>query len=77
LAWRAKEKLELKASFNMNWCALFSEVLFFPVEVFITFTMVAECRVPCDHVPIRSWAFFRAREVMRGVIESFKGEKPR
>jgi hypothetical protein len=35
------------------------------------------CRVPCDHVPIRSWAFFRAREVMRGVIESFKAEQPK
>jgi hypothetical protein len=38
---------------------------------------VPRCRVPCDHVPIRSWAFFRAREVMRGVIESFKAEQPK
>lgn len=35
------------------------------------------CRVPCDHVPVRSWALFRAREVMRGLIESFIAEQPR
>ena len=33
------------------------------------------CCVPCDHVPIRSWPLFKARDVMRGVIESFKEEK--
>jgi len=32
------------------------------------------CQVPCDHVPIRSWALIRARDVMRGVIESLKQE---
>ena len=30
------------------------------------------CCIPCDHVPIRSWPLFTARDVMRGVIESFK-----
>jgi hypothetical protein len=39
--------------------------------------LACKCRVPCDHVPICSWAFFRAREVMRGLIESFKVEQPR
>jgi hypothetical protein len=34
------------------------------------------CQVSCDHIPRRSWALFRARDVMRGVIESFKAEKP-
>ena len=33
-------------------------------------------RIPCDHPPIRSWPLFRARDVMRGVIESFKAEQP-
>lgn len=28
-------------------------------------------RVPCDHVPVRSWPLFKARQLMRGVIESF------
>ena len=32
-------------------------------------------RVSCDHIPRRSWALFRARDVMRGVIESFKAEQ--
>jgi len=32
------------------------------------------CPIPCDHIPRRSWALFRARDVMRGVIESFKAE---
>ena len=31
--------------------------------------------VSCDHIPRRSWALFRARDVMRGVIESFKAEQ--
>ena len=30
------------------------------------------CWVPCDHVPIRSWPLFRARDVMVGLIESLK-----
>jgi len=33
------------------------------------------CPVSCDHIPRRSWALFRARDVMRGVIESFKAEQ--
>lgn len=33
------------------------------------------CEVSCDHIPRRSWALFRARDVMRGVIESFKVEQ--
>jgi hypothetical protein len=33
------------------------------------------CEVSCDHIPRRSWALFRARDVMRGVIESFKAEQ--
>lgn len=35
----------------------------------------SKCRVSCDHIPRRSWALFRARDVMRGVIESFKAEQ--
>ena len=31
--------------------------------------------VPCDHIPVRSWPLFRARHLLRGVIESFKQEK--
>ena len=34
-----------------------------------------KCPVSCDHIPRRSWALFRARDVMRGVIESFKAEQ--
>ena len=36
---------------------------------------VAECWVPCDHVPVRSWPLFRARQLMRDVIESFKQDQ--
>ena len=35
---------------------------------------VASCRVPCDHIPRKSWAFFEARAVMLGVLESFERE---
>jgi len=34
------------------------------------------CPVSCDHIPRRSWALFRARDVMRGVIESLKQSIP-
>ena len=33
------------------------------------------CVVPCDHVPVRSWPLFRAREVMPALIASFKQGK--
>jgi hypothetical protein len=36
---------------------------------------ILRCRVPCDHVPVRSWPLFRARQLMRGVIASLQGEK--
>ena len=34
-----------------------------------------KCWVPCDHVPVRSWPLFRARQLMRDVIESFKQDQ--
>jgi len=37
--------------------------------------ILIRCSVSCDHIPRRSWALFRARDVMRGVIESFKAEQ--
>ena len=36
---------------------------------------LAKCWVPCDHVPVRSWPLFRARQLMRDVIESFKQDQ--
>lgn len=36
---------------------------------------VSNCPVPCDHIPVRSWPLFKARQLMRGVIESLQGEK--
>ena len=35
---------------------------------------VATCPVSCDHIPRRSWPLFRARAVLRSVIESMKQE---
>jgi len=32
------------------------------------------CSVPCDHVPVRSWPLFRAREVMPALIKSLRRE---
>ena len=36
---------------------------------------VIKYRVPCDHVPIRSWPLFKAKDVMRGVLHPFKVKK--
>ena len=36
---------------------------------------VHRCPVPCDHIPVRSWPLFKARQLMRDVIESLQGEK--
>lgn len=33
------------------------------------------CRVPSDHIPIRSWPLFLARELMRDLIETLKAEQ--
>ena len=33
------------------------------------------CQVPCDHIPVRSWPFFRARALLQAVIASFKAEQ--
>ena len=33
------------------------------------------CPSPCDHLPRRSWPLFRARDLMRGVIESIQREQ--
>ncbi len=33
------------------------------------------CCVPCDHIPLRSWPLVRAREVMRGLIETLKAKQ--
>ena len=41
-------------------------------EGFYVAAHLTRCWVPCDHVPIRSWPLFRAREVMVSLIESLK-----
>ena len=33
------------------------------------------CWVPCDHVPVRSWALFKARDVLRELIRTLKAEQ--
>jgi hypothetical protein len=30
--------------------------------------------IPCDHIPVRSWPLFKARQLMRDVIELLQGE---
>ena len=37
--------------------------------------MQADCRIPSDHIPIRSWPLFLARELMRDLIETLKAEQ--
>ena len=32
------------------------------------------CRVPCDHVPVRSWALFKAKDLMRELFPNLKAE---
>ena len=41
----------------------------------LDYRSLLNCCVPCDHLPIRSWPLFRARDVMRGVIEAMKAEQ--
>ena len=35
---------------------------------------LVKCWIPCDHIPARSWALFKARDTLRGVIESLRQE---
>jgi hypothetical protein len=37
--------------------------------------MLDICRIPSDHIPIRSWPLFLARELMRDLIETLKAEQ--
>lgn len=36
---------------------------------------INKCRIPSDHIPIRSWPLFLARELMRDLIETLKAEQ--
>ena len=36
---------------------------------------LTSCSVPCDHVPVRSWPLFRAREVMPALMKSLAQEQ--
>ena len=36
---------------------------------------LGSCRIPSDHIPIRSWPLFLARELMRDLIETLKAEQ--
>ena len=40
-----------------------------------TILILFMCQVSCDHIPIRSWPFFRARALLQAVIASFKAEQ--
>ena len=44
-------------------------------EMKVRMQNIGNCEVPCDHIPVRSWPFFRAREVLHGVIESIQREQ--
>ena len=35
------------------------------------------CCIPCDHIPVRSWALVRARDLMRHLIESLQVDQQR
>lgn len=35
---------------------------------------LTKCWIPCDHVPVRSWALFKARDVLRELIRTLKAE---
>ena len=38
---------------------------------------VATCRVLSDQLPVRSWALFKARDLMRHLIESLQADQRR
>lgn len=48
---------------NFIWIILCAALVFFM------------CRIPSDHIPIRSWPLFLARELMRDLIETLKAEQ--
>jgi hypothetical protein len=37
-------------------------------------TGIVTCRVPCDHIPRRSWPLFKARAVLAGLLASLSLE---
>ena len=59
---------------NTLWIALGLTTCFLVAEV-VAGLLLNSCPVPCDHIPVRSWPLFKARQLMRDVIESLQGEK--
>ena len=46
-----------------------------PTKLSFASMVKLNCQVPCDHIPVRSWPFFRARALLQAVIASFKAEQ--
>jgi hypothetical protein len=38
------------------------------------FHLQAKYCIPCDHVPVRSWALFKAKDLMRELFLNLKAE---
>jgi hypothetical protein len=74
---RARNRFTAVAVRNLNEVGYHHDGggLYLQVSPTKTKSWVLRCRVPCDHVPVRSWPLFRARQLMRGVIASLQGEK--
>lgn len=49
--------------------------VFFPRGHALQVGELVTCRIPSDHIPIRSWPLFLARELMRDLIETLKAEQ--
>lgn len=71
----AIELATASASVSANMSATVSARVVTIAEVKIMTRVISNCRVPSDHIPIRSWPLFLARELMRDLIETLKAEQ--
>jgi|GEM_PF-6081706 len=63
--------MDKKHTWNLGYWAIAVMLLLLLQDIWQS----ATCPVPCDHIPVRSWPLFRARQLMRDVIESLQGAK--
>jgi hypothetical protein len=69
-----KSDIEIGPAYHRRPKRIRSHALVYSMAL-ILYRVMRSCRVPCDHVPVRSWPLFKARQLMRGVIASLQGEK--
>ena len=75
LSWALRALVELRLCFLFYPTLLFVALLL-RLQVLITLLTLLTCRIPDDHISIRSWKLAAAREVLATLLTSLGVSKP-